>query len=162
MATETMSLGNQVLHMTFLQVRSQHYFKANAVFFEDIFGFGPGAAEKLDGKWVRLGGATWFFAPSGYTVSQLSSLLDLVGELNVLPGAARGAHPTVGVAASRQTPSGLYSEAVYLRAKAPHYPVAIDLVTGGTRSHLSFFDWASQSLPSPAGAVPVQSIQGMP
>lgn len=157
-ATLTEKSGAKTAQVVVLQVGAKFYISANLVVLEGMLHIVGPEATKLVHRWLVLppGGVSGFTVSGGFTIDAVVGILDLVGDLRVLPTRKLGGVEAEGVSGKRPTPNGLETETVYVRLRTPGYPVLVTVSLAGAQVAASFSHWGHQAIPQPVGAVTIK------
>ncbi|MGO9661289.1 MAG: hypothetical protein ACLP7F_23410 [Acidimicrobiales bacterium] len=140
----TVRVGKVVLRLNWALIGKTVYFTGNANALSGALGFTPSAAKQEAGKWISVTAAAGdlFSELSSYlTVSSITTSLDLVGEMTLLPATTVRGQAVLGIQGIRLSEEEKVTETIYVRATGAPLPVELRQTGQGATGYTYFGPW---------------------
>jgi hypothetical protein len=154
----TVYVGKTTLKLNWVLIGKTVYFKGNANALRGALGFTAAAATQEAGKWISAtaGAGALFQDLSSYlTVSSVSTLLDLVGEMSFLPATTVRGQSVFGIQGIRLSEEEKVTETIYVESTGAPLPVELSQTGQGATAYTYFGPWGQP----PAAKAPPSALR---
>jgi hypothetical protein len=154
----TVRVGKVTLKLNWALIGKTVYFNGNANALSGALGFTATAAKQEAGKWISATAAAGglFQELSSYlTVSSVTTILDLVGEMTFLPATTVRGQAVLGIQGIRLSDEEKVTETIYVKATGAPLPVELSQTGQGATGYTYFGPWGQP----PAAKAPPSALR---
>jgi hypothetical protein len=157
-STVTLAGGGVPARLTWSLLGSTVYFEGDAAALVAVLGFAARSAGREAGKWISAtnsAGPIFQQLTAGLTVGSAVQMLDLVGQLVLLPATTVQGAAVVGVECKRLPGPGTVTETLYVAASGTPLPVELSNEQTGAGTNTYFGRWGGP----PAARAPLSALK---